>query len=327
MTTQGTYIPVPALPVKGPQLSLLSSSVAPKDTTGDTSTDETSGATYGLDAETFNLLPSELKLELAAREGAGWTRGFAYLPENSSAGSVRLPSDGTTVDNPNSPANLPIVRYQPFLVETKFSASSFGWEELDYKGRGQRQNDAALAQAIGREFCDGALAQANSLPNNYLSQSSTTVLNPTPGTAVSLTTGLGLIQDYLSQTGLGGQGMIHLIPRVVPSLLVVRRVGKLMLDLFDNIVVPDPGYTGNGPGTAAPASGTTWIYATDIVMTRIESEATVVPDVMAEALDRGSHGSGASDGNPNLVTFRAFRFASAYFDGFRQAAVQVNLPS
>lgn len=311
-------VPVAAVPVKGPQLSLLVSSVAPA----------SEGDHFALGDEVLSLLPLELQVELRAREGDDWTRGFSYLPENQSAAIARSPYDTATVDNPESPANLPLVSVIPVSFVTKFTHSSFGNEAIDFIGRATRQNDAAIHAAIGREFWEGTIAQAAGLPNNYLNNADkVTDLTPTPGTAVSVTEGMGILQDALSGTngagsgGFGGQGMIHLIPRAVPSLLSVRRVGKFLLDIFDNIVVPDPGYTGTGPGGEAPSAGTTWIYATDLVMTRVESSAYVTPDSMAEALDRGQ------DGNPNTFTWRASRFGCAYFDGFRQFGVLVNLPS
>ncbi len=311
------FVPVAAVPLKGPQLSLLSSSVAPS----------SDGDDFALGEDTLRLLPEELQVELEARQGDSWTRGLAYLPENEAAATTRDPADTTTVDSPDTPPNLARVYYQPFLVSTKFTASSFGFPQIDFKGRAQRQNDVALPSAIEAEFWDGTLAKAKSWPNNYLTNITNVSQNLTPGattidngTAVSVTAGLGILQDALRQ-GVGGQGMLHMIPRAVPSLLNVRRVGGFLLDIFDNIVVPGVGYSGNGPGGAVPALGTTWMYATDLVMTRVERVARVTPDTMAEALDRGQNGE------PNTFTFRAQRYAAAYFDGARQYAVLVNLPS
>jgi len=138
--------------------------------------------------------------------------------------------------------------------------------------------------------------------------------------AVSMAEGLGIIQSYLSNTGFGGQGMIHLVPEAAPNLLNSRRVGKFLLDQFDNIIVPGVGYTGSGPSTETPADGTSWIYGTDLVATRLQKNPTIFPKLLSQALDR------SEGGNPNLITFRAERFAAAYFDALRQYAVLVYLP-
>jgi len=147
-----------------------------------------------------------------------------------------------------------------------------------------------------------------------------TFASGTQAVAVSMLEGLGIIQSYLSNTGFGGQGMIHLVPEAAPNLLNSRRVGTFLLDQFDNIIVPGVGYPGTGPSTEEPATGTSWIYGTDLVATRLQKNPTVFPKLLSQALDRGE------GGNPNLITMRATRFAAAYFDGLRQFAVLVYLP-
>jgi hypothetical protein len=295
-------------------LSLLASSIAPS----------SEPDTYELNGEQMALLPADLKLEIDARTNEAWTRGIKYLPENLSAAVNRAPNDRSTVMDPDDPPNEDIVEVDPIAIVTHFTCSSFGYQAIDYVGRAQRQNDLAVPAALELEFWDGAIAQASGAPNNYLTKSGeATILNTVLGTPVSIQAGLALLQDYL-RAGLGGQGMIHVVPGAAPSLLNVRRVGKFMLDEFDNIVVPGVGYSGNGPISAlkaSPDAGTSWMFASDLVMTRVQKEARLFPDSMAEALDRGQNGE------PNTVTFRAERFAMAYFDGFRLAAVLVNLPS
>jgi hypothetical protein len=314
-TSSGVRVPVPAVPQKGPVLSLLASSVTPSNALEET---------YDLNGKQVDALPSDLELELDASEDELWTRGIQYAPENLSAAINRAPNDRTTVMDPFTPANEAIVECDPFAIVTHYTCSPFGFQAIDYKGRAQRQNDLATPAAIELEFWDGAIARAAGAPNLYLTKAgAATILNPTLGTAVTIQNGLSLLQDGLRQ-GLGGQGMIHCVPGASPSLLNVRRVGKYMLDEFDNIVVPGVGYSGNGPigaASATPPAGEAWMFATDLVMTRIQPTARVFPDTMSEALDRGQ------DSNPNTVTFRAERLAMAYFDGFRLFAVLVNLPS
>ena len=108
--------------------------------------------------------------------------------------------------------------------------------------------------------------------------------------------------------------MIHVRRDVAPNFLGARRVGALLLDPFDNIIVPGVGYAGVVPGGSAPPAGQACIYATDLVMTRDEpiDESMVFPDTFEEALDRGQAGS------PNTITFRAMKPMAAYFDGYRQ---------
>ncbi len=228
-----------------------------------------------------------------------------------------VPPSSNTTGGPSAYTNQPIVTHVPTLVVVEDSCSSFGFEERDFKGRALRLLDNATPQAAEREFWTGALAQAKGYPNNYLTSAATQDI--TPGTVPSVTRGLQILQDALQQCGFGGQGMIHVQAQTAPNLLSVRRVGNLLLDVFDNIVVPGVGYPGTGPGGTTPPAGTAWMYATDLVLFRQEEEGTVFPDSFAEALDRGQAGQ------PNTIRFRAERFTAAYFDGACQFACKVTL--
>ena len=322
------YWPVPAIPPKAPQITLLGSSLAPPDNDNDNfDPDSPEGkAAFAELLEQTGLLPSDLRAELQLHRDEPWLGGFGYFPEAHSAAITRSAYDYTTVDNPLTPANLPKVEVVPFDIGTKFTLSALAYQE-DFKGRATRQNDVAMHKALEYEFWTGTLAQANSWPNPYLaagyvgSGGKVTDKTPVPGTPVSITKGLSLLQKAIADTGFGGQAMIHLQPEAAPNLLNTRRVGKLLLDQFDNIIVPGVGDPGTAPDGSTPAAGTSWMYATDMVATRIQKATRIIPDTYAEALDRGQAGL------PNTVTFRAKRLGAAYFDGSLLCAVLISLPS
>lgn len=217
------------------------------------------------------------------------------------------PPSSNTTGGSGLYTNLPIVAYVPFLVEVMDTCSAFGFEARDFKGRALRWLENAKFAALEHEFWTGTLAQAEGYPNNYLANATFTT-DLTPGTVPSISRGLQILQDALQTCGFGGQGMIHAQAQTVGNLLNVRRVGSLMLDLFDNIVVPGSGYPGTGLGGAAPGAGYSYIFASDLVMVREQDEGTVFPDTFSEALDRGE------GGNPNSITFRAEKFVAAYYD-------------
>lgn len=218
--------------------------------------------------------------------------------------------------------NLGSVQVFPYLIVANDFCSSFGYEARDFKGRALRLLENAQHQALEREFWTGALAQAKGYPNNYLTNGSApNFADLTAGTPVSVARGQQLLQDYLSSNGFGGQGMIHCQPQTTPSLLNARRVGGLLLDIFDNIIVPGTGYPGTTSSIAGSATNTAVMFATDLVMCRVESEGQVYPDSFQEALDRGEGGF------PNRIDFRAEKFGCAYWDGAIQAGVRVTLPS
>lgn len=243
-----------------------------------------------------------------------------YLDTGTPAPGAVVPVANTT-GGIGSYTNLAVVTAIPSVVLVEDSCSTFGFEERDFKGRALRLLDAATPKALEAEFERGAVAKAKGLPNNYLIKEGA-VTDKTPATPPTLARGLNILQQALAECGFGGQGMIHMPVFALPNLLNVRNVGKMVYDQIGNIIVPGVGYTGAAPeGHAATKPGNTWIYATDLVMTRTEDgEAQVFPDTLAEAMDWGQAGQ------PNTLRFRAQQFAVAYFDGACQFGCEVKLP-
>ena len=242
----------------------------------------------------------------------------ATFTDTGAASAGAAPPSSNTTGGPGAYTNLPIVTAIPFLVVVEDSCSSFGFEARDFKGRALRLLENATPRQLEYEWWTGAIAQAKGYPNRYLADSGVTDLTPGGGPP-SVTRGQQILQDALQQSGFGGQGMLHVQAQTTPNMLAVRRVGPLMYDLFDNLVVPGVGYPGTGPANATPATGTAWMFATDLVMVRTEDEGTVFPDSFNEALDRGQAGQ------PNTIRFRAMKFAVAYADMSAQFACRVTL--
>jgi len=279
---------------------------------------------YGRVAGSIGLIASGIgPFDLEAGKTATYTDTGVISP------GAAPPSSNTT-GGPGTYTNLASPLVIPYIIETMDTCSAFGWEERDFKGRALRWLDNATPQAIESEFWNGTLAQAKGYPNNFLTNSTSAAggtdpnfYNATPGGNQSGTVGtptttvraLQILQDYIANAGFGGQGMIHVQPQTAPNLLGARRVGKLLLDVFDNIIVPGSGYNGTGPIGYTTSGGDVWIYATDLVMVRSQDEGTVFPDTFSEAMDRGQAGE------PNTITFRAERFAVAYWDSFIHAGV------
>ncbi len=97
--------------------------------------------------------------------------------------------------------------------------------------------------------------------------SSGIVLQPTATIAVTgddVAVGLGQLEQQLDQC-YGGEGVIHIprfaLPTFVASLLVQVVNGQLRT-MSGNRVVVSGDYPGTSPAGAAPAAGTSWIYAT-----------------------------------------------------------------
>jgi len=245
--------------------------------------------------------------------------------------------------------NLPQVGFIPFLIQVQDTASAFGWEVRDYVGRAMRLLDNATPNALERELWTGTFAQNTETGPMYQSDfpgglnaffqqtgtiadggSALAAVDLTPGssggggTPCSITRGIQILEDYLANTGFGGQGMLHVAPETSPNLLGARRVGSLLLSVMDNIIVPGSGYPTSGStgpignSSASPGAGNAWIYATDLVSVRLD-DPMFWPSTMAEATDRGNFAS------PNTVRIRAQRAGAATWDQSRLAGCRVAL--
>lgn len=114
------------------------------------------------------------------------------------------------------------------------------------------------------------------------------VLNPTPGAAVSFAQGLGLLEQWVGSAN-GAVGIIH-APRTVLGTMTglhVRSDGGKLRTLVGTLVAAGTGYTGCGPSGAAPATGTTWLYATGPAQV-LRSPVLDLPADPRLAVDRSS---------------------------------------
>lgn len=242
-----------------------------------------------------------------------------FLDTGSKAPKTATPPTSNTTGGAGQYTNLPNVIAIPYMLETEDYCSTFGFEARDFKGRAERLLENAQHQAVEREFWTGALAQAKGLPNNYLTKTGTAEILTASGTP-SVARGLQLLQDALQQCGFGGQGMIHTQAQTAPNFLGARRVGALLLDVFDNIIVPGVGYQGNiGPEGKEASSGNAWMFASDLVACRVEDEPTIFTETFSEATDWGQ------GGEPNTIRMRAQKAAIAYWDNACTFAVEVEL--
>ena len=306
-------------------------------------------------ATAVNVYGRTTFLKIATVNVQGTNAGGAtvtYTDTGSVSPSGAIPGANTT-GGPGSYGNLPQVGFIPYLIQVEDECSAFDFQVRDYVGRALRLLDNATPAAVETEFWSGIYSQntltgpmydsAGPSLNAFLTQSGTpanggstlaaqdltgSVANRSTSAAnlPSVTRGIQILEDYLANTGLGGQGMLHVAPETSPNLLGARRVGPLLLSVMDNIIVPGAGYPTSGATGpigntyATPIAGSAWIYATDLVSVRLD-KPVVYPTTAAEAIDRGSMG------DPNTIRVRAQRFAAATWDNARLAAVQVQLSS
>lgn len=317
---------VPGIPPLAPSLSLINSALKP--------TDEADPSSSRPESEQMAALPADLRAELQQRQGEDWVRGITWAPENHREAIVRDPCDETTVLARGT--NLPIQVAIPYVILAEDACSTFGFSERDYKGRAKRLLDGAKHKAAEKEFWTGALATAAGWPNAFLTNPAT-VTDVTPGAgAPSIARGIQILQDALAECGFGGQGMLHVQRQTASNLLTVIEDDPHFIvdddgmhDMFGNIIVPGVGYPGTGPEGKAPAAGSAWIYATDLVAFREEAEPTIFPESFAEATNWGrqtlKEEKAEAPNEVNTIRFQAQKFAVTQWDVACHFACRVKL--
>lgn len=183
----------------------------------------------------------------------------------------------------------------PFSVFTEYTCSPVGNEEI------QTFAEEALLKVEAwqseRAFWTGtAGGQGTVWPHlaedTALSDPQGIVLQ---NAASQLVTGGGDVAHVLGalEAGLAdcyhGQGVIHVAPSVLPTLVawkLVRDEAGTLLTAAGNKVVVGSGYTGSSPAGVAAVAGTSWIYATGAVFAY---RGTVRPTRLSESFDRAEN--------------------------------------
>lgn len=273
----GTYVPIQPPLASPPRLGLLTSAVFPD----------------GVDAR--------------------WVNGFSFRPDPCLPGGFNYwcGDDGNTPPGPD--VRDDVVQHRPTVIEVVAECSTL--DPLnDVEARARRALAAAESRLIETEFWSGPAAADAGFPNRYLRDALTDDLGTVAGFYA-----LAALQQHAADT-FDGRAMIHARPTVVEFWWrngELRREGNLLLDAFDNIVVPGSGYNGQGPeGSPAAVLGETeYAYVTPMVYLLRDAQVTIVPGDDAESIDYAH----------NTRTYRAQRIVAPYFGGCGAAAVLVDL--
>lgn len=221
-----------------------------------------------------------------------WVNGFAYVPEGIGLLGVSDACSGDFEEMLHADAFTS--DWTPYVLTAEYRCSTFGFDQNDYKGRATRLLDAATSKLLEWEFWGGELSQVASLDNSFLMEFTGVAYN-----ADTIESAIGAVENGLADCVVGGRGMIHLPPFVVPFLRsIVRREGNLLLTDRDTIVVPGSGYARYGGG--ANPNATMDIYGTGITDVRL-GEIIVEDDA---SFDRST----------NTMVIKAQRYACVSWD-------------
>ena len=253
----------------------------------------------------FNIVKPENHSATANDER--WVRGYSQEFDAEPKAIRNLDDTDNTAVTVYSTANKPerFIELDPFFIEVEDLDSTFGLLGQDRIARVLKQLDAATQKAVEKELWDGAITQAESLSNPYLTKAGT-VTKVNSGTAMSAALALAAIEhEARSASPTGEQPILHMTADVA-SVLGTK-------------VVIGAGYSGNGPvGDAGATASITnkWIYATGTMAIHLGA-----PEVVNDSLAQGYDVSG----NANDMRIKAFRTASVLFDTSIHHAVRVDL--
>lgn len=202
-----------------------------------------------------------------------------------------------------------LVEVTPFIVVGSYTCKAASRDLDEAEERARIHLAAGEERAIEYAVATGA---AGNLP----SFAGATDLTPTPGTAVGLADGLGLLENHLAQNH-HSVGAIHAPRLLAPALgtgQLAWRQGQRLETLIGTFVAAGGGYDAAnvGPDGEAPTAGTAWLYATGRPQLR---RGQVFVNDEQSAFDKGS----------NDVTFYAQRTYALGWDCVT-AAVLVEAP-
>ena len=259
--------------------------------------------------------------EMPTTDGNRWELGYEFCPESCGRAVSWDWSCGEDKPlKPRSDEDPSAISVEPWLVVVDASCEcSRGFSEEDYVGRATRLLEASTSAAVEHEFWTGTLNPAN--PHLAASGSAQCFELVADGAPLPPKRALAALQHALATCPCspGGRGTIHATAELAALwgyAGYLREEGnRLVTAVRRDIVVAGTGYPGTGPGGVQPGPGQVWAFATSgMVQVRLTAPR-VVPETLAEALDRKT----------NRVEYYAERTVGASWDGCCLAAVLVDL--
>lgn len=214
-------------------------------------------------APSVGLLTSSRQIN----DGSRWELGMAWRPEYCITAQGFSPCGdivGVPVD-----LGIGVQYYIPPAYRVRDFCTTLGG--LLDEERVRRQMEAIASFEVAQELWTGALTTANpdtinGAPHTNLrlaSTDATTVVGT--GTVAER---LGQLEEAARRVALGQQVFLHVpIHLITPIANLLTRRGNVLYTALDSVVVADAGYPGTGPA----GTGTTWMYATGPVQTRLSA--------------------------------------------------------
>lgn len=198
--------------------------------------------------------------------GSGhWQQGIEWEPHLCGAGTTYRCPTCVQNDGDAAPAKVytdqgvPVEEAMPFTVYASFACTPIGnWDRAEERARAFLLSGEE--RAVEAMVSDGVHAASRSLTN-----STTVDITPTPGTPVTVSQGLALLEQYIGANG-KGEGVIIGTRR---DITLANANGKLICPEGDTLytvlgtpVAAVSGITGlTGPNAVAADPGEAWLWA------------------------------------------------------------------
>lgn len=172
----------------------------------------------------------------------------------------------------------------PFTLYGSYDCNPIGRDLDRARDYARSQLDRHEQEGIEDELWSGTLSSTPTLQG-------ATDLTPTPGTAVSVVRGIGLLEDHAAAT-FGTAGVIH-VPREAATFLLdphlADRDGDMIVTVLGTRVSAGAGYPNTSPSGAATSDGEFWAYVTPPVQIRRSPYVDTPPSNPGSTLDRSGN--------------------------------------
>lgn len=223
-----------------------------------------------------------------------WAGGIEWAPERVSGSGVdAVDCLGSTPDGlSGDPGNPQTNEAFPVLLDAIDRCSTFGFQARDRTGRARRALEATQSFLLAHELQYGAVAQAESIDNPFLTAGTQV------GGTLSPVNAMAAMEQVVGREYAGRRAMFYVAPALLTELaaaFVVYQSGQKWLSPMGNVVAADGGFGEEG--------GNYFIYAT-LVPRIFLGNVLITPSTDREATDR----------SVNTVTYTAQRLALVAFD-------------
>jgi hypothetical protein len=243
-----------------------------------------------------------------------WISGFTWDPEDPTGGTVIAPCDTTAADD--AAGEVDDREYHPIIIQSAVECDTWGNVNEEDVAEAERKLRGVEQARLEEELWLGTEAAAESLPNDFLTNTTATILEP-QSAPHGYVTALAVLEGHAYSVDDWREPMIHCTHRTATywfSENLLTRDGSQFFTNLGTRVVVGGGYDGTGPAAAMAAGVEDSDYA--FVSDRVR--------VLLGELRVHGDAPWVMDYSTNLRHVPAERFAAAFFDGSPLAGILID---